>query len=164
MSLESITCPMVALPDSSCGLSPTTSTDSDTAGGRQRGVELHALADVHLYVLIFALLKAAQLDGDGVGAGQQKDGRVLTRAVGGLDDRRVRAVVHDGDGDAGQRAAGRIDDKPAKGSPRFLRAKSRRPEDQNTPKDRQRKLRHSSHASSIEGPRTTPIIAPNAWH
>ena len=84
--------------------------------------------------------------------------------VGGLDDRRVRAVVDDGDGDAGQRSAGGIDDQPTKGSPRFLRAKPRGPEDQNTPKDRQRKLRHSSHASSIEGPRTTPIGASNARH
>ena len=33
MSLELMTCPMVALPASSCGLSPTTSTDSDTVAG-----------------------------------------------------------------------------------------------------------------------------------
>ena len=33
MSLESMTCPIVALPVSSCGLSPTTSTDSETVAG-----------------------------------------------------------------------------------------------------------------------------------
>ena len=128
MSVELITCPIVALPDSSCGLSPTTSTDSDTARGRERRVELHALADVHLYVLIFALLEAAQLDGDGVGARQQQDGGVLPRTVGGLHDRRVRAVVHDRDGDAGQRSAGRIDDEPRNRSARFLGAKPPRPD------------------------------------
>ena len=81
------------------------------ARGRQRGVQLHTLADMHLHALILALLEAAQLDGDVVRPRQQQHGGVLPRVVRRLHDRGIGPDVSDRDRHSRQCPARGVDDE-----------------------------------------------------
>ena len=89
MSVELMTWPIVALPDFELRALAHDEHRFRDARRRERRVELHAFADVHLDALILPLLEAAQLDGDGVRARQQQHGCVLPRVVRRLHDRGV---------------------------------------------------------------------------